>query len=280
MDFHPRHGTVLPITNEEANRLKSNFTTFAYVLNSAKCEGLRPINIVVDEVAKKVTFPLESTTDLSIFKPQFSTDKIIVVKQIGNTDFSKGDVTYKLKIGNKKENYIATTVKNQNPVLNGLYADPEILYSEKTGKFYMYPTSDGFTGWSGTYFKCFSSDNLVNWKDEGIILQLGKDVSWANRNAWAPCIEEKKIYDQYKYFYYFSAGQKIGVADSDNPTGPFIDLGKPLINNRPEGTKGGQVIDQDVFTDPKTGKSYLYWGNGFMAGAELNDDMTSIKKKR
>ena len=279
MDFHPRHGTVLQITAEEASRLKAQYTTAADVLNSAKAEGLRPINIVVDENAKKVTFPVESTTDLSTFKPQFGTDKTIDVKASGNTDFSKGDVTYNLKIGKKAEKYTATTVKNHNPVLNGFYADPEILYSEKTNKFYIYPTSDGFTGWSGTYFKCFSSDNLVNWKDEGIIIQLGKDVSWANRNAWAPCIVEKKINGQYKYFYYFSAAQKIGVAVSDNPTGAFVDLGKPLIDARPEGTKGGQVIDQDVFTDPKTGKSYLYWGNGFMAGAELNNDMTSIKQE-
>ena len=201
------------------------------------------------------------------------------VKTIGNSDFGKGEVKYEVKIGLKTEQYTATTVKNHNPVLNGLYADPEILYSEKTSKFYIYPTSDGFTGWSGTYFNCFSSDNLVNWKDEGIILQLGKDVSWANRNAWAPCIVEKKINGLYKYFYYFSAAQKIGVAWSENPTGPFTDLGKPLIDTKPEGVKNGQIIDQDVFTDPQTGKSYLYWGNGFMAGAELNDDMVSIKKE-
>src|SRR5690606_12418194 len=43
------------------------------------------------------------------------------------------------------------------------------------------------------------------------------------------------------------------------------------------GVKGGQVIDPDVFLDPKSGKYFLYWGNGFLAGAELNDDMLSIK---
>lgn len=81
---------------------------------------------------------------------------------------------------------------NKNPVLEGYYADPEVLYSNKTKKYYIYPTSDGFDGWSGNYFKAFSSDNLTDWKDEGIILDLRKDVSWANRNAWAPCIIEKK----------------------------------------------------------------------------------------
>nr|WP_185154950.1 family 43 glycosylhydrolase [Dysgonomonas sp. HDW5A] len=165
-----------------------------------------------------------------------------------------------------------------NPVLEGYYADPDILYSEKTKKYYIYPTSDGFTGWSGYYFKTFSSDNLKDWKDEGVILDLKKDVSWADRNAWAPCIIEKKVKGKYKYYYYFSAAQKIGVAVADNPTGPFVDSGKALIDFKPEGVKDGQEIDPEVFTDPKTGKSYLYWGNGYMAVAELNEDMVSIKK--
>ncbi|MWB94124.1 family 43 glycosylhydrolase [Flavobacterium sp. GA093] len=166
---------------------------------------------------------------------------------------------------------------NNNPVLEGYYADPEILYSNKTGKYYIYPTSDGFDGWSGNYFKTFSSDNLTDWKDEGIILDLRKDVSWANRNAWAPCIVEKKIKGKYQYFYYFTAAQKIGVATADTPEGPFTDSGKALVSSKPEGVKDGQEIDPDVFTDPKSGKSYLYWGNGYLAVAELNKDMISIK---
>ncbi len=167
---------------------------------------------------------------------------------------------------------------NNNPVLEGYYADPEILYSNKTKKYYIYPTSDGFNDWSGYYFKTFSSDNLVDWKDEGIILDLKKDVSWGNRNAWAPCIVEKKIKGKYKYFYYFTAAQKIGVAVSDHPTGPFKDSGKAIVAERPQGIKDGQEIDPDVFTDPKTGKSYLYWGNMYMAVAELNPDMVSLKE--
>ncbi|OKS85862.1 hypothetical protein RG47T_1308 [Mucilaginibacter polytrichastri] len=194
MDFHPRHGTVLPITTKEENRL---------------------------------------------------------LAQWGGA----GD---------------------HNPVLKGEYADPEILYARQTGKYYIYPTSDGFTGWSGTYFKAFSSGDLVNWKDEGVILDLPKDVSWAKNNAWAPTITEQKINGQYKYYYYFCAAQKIGVATADSPVGPFKDSGTPLIYKRPAGVSGGQQIDPDVFTDPQTNESYLYWGNGYMAGARLNKDMLSI----
>ena len=169
--------------------------------------------------------------------------------------------------------------KAVNPVLKGFYADPDVLYSNKTKKYYLYPTSDGFDGWGGYYFKTFSSDNLKDWKDEGVILDLKKDVSWADRNAWAPTITEIKVKGQYKYYYYFTAAQKIGVAVSDNPTGPFKDSGKPLIDFKPEGIRGGQEIDPAVFNDPKSGKSYLYWGNGYLAVAELNKDMISIKKE-
>lgn len=164
-----------------------------------------------------------------------------------------------------------------NPILDGYYADPDILYSYKTKKYYIYPTSDGFANWGGSYFKTFSSDNLIDWKDEGVILDLKKDVSWANRNAWAPCIIEKKIGNDYKYYYYFTAAQKIGVAVADNPTGPFVDSGKPLIAQKPEGITRGQEIDPDVFYDPVSKKDYLYWGNGYLAVAELNEDMVSLK---
>ena len=164
-----------------------------------------------------------------------------------------------------------------NPVLEGYYADPEIMYSNKTGKYYLYPTSDGFDGWGGYYFKVFSSDNLKDWKDEGVILDLKKDVPWAGRNAWAPCIIETKKGKNYKYYYYFTGAQKIGVAVSDNPEGPFIDSGKPLVDKFPEGINRGQQIDPDVFMDPKSKKNYLYWGNGYAAVAELNKDMISIK---
>ena len=40
---------------------------------------------------------------------------------------------------------------------------------------------------------------------------------------------------------------------------------------------GGATIDPDVFQDPQTGKYYLYWGNGTIICAELNDNMTSFK---
>ena len=167
-----------------------------------------------------------------------------------------------------------------NPVIPGYNADPEVMYSHKTGKYYIYPTSDGFHEWNGHCFKAFSSSDLKHWKDEGVIFDFRKDLAWADKNAWAPTIVERKINGEYRYFYYYSAEKKIGVAVSNSPTGPFKDpIGKPLIDYKPEGVRGGQQIDPDVFQDPQTGKYYIYWGCGYLAVAELNDDMVSVKKE-
>ena len=171
-----------------------------------------------------------------------------------------------------------------NPVISGLYADPEILYAEQTGRYYLYPTTDGEVGWNNHDFRVYSSDDLRTWTDEGVMFDLRTDCSWADSKGWAPCIIERKYVGKrgktsYKYFYYFVAEGKIGVAVADRPTGPFRDaLGRPMLTERPEGVRGGQVIDPDVFCDPQTGKYYLYWGNGFLAVAELNDDMVSLKE--
>ncbi len=277
MDFHPRHGTILPITQQELNRLLKQWYTVESVLQTAKNRAINQNNIVLDSVNRKLYLPVNDGTDLKAFDPQFDTFNQIGVMPKGKINFSNGPVAIKVTIpGQQTKTYVVTIAVANNPVLKGYYADPEILYSNKTAKYYLYPTSDGFNNWSGTYFKCFSSTDLVNWKDEGKILDLEKEVSWAKRNAWAPTITEKKINGAYKYFYYFSAAQKIGVAVSDHPAGPFKDSGKALIASRPKGARGGQEIDPDVFNDPKTNKSYLYWGNGYMAVAPLNDDMISV----
>ncbi|MFC4211225.1 family 43 glycosylhydrolase [Pedobacter lithocola] len=277
MDFHPRHGTVLPITGSEMESLVAKWYNAKSVFKSAQSTFIKKNNIVVDSVNKKLFLPVNCGTNLKSFDPEFATYPGIAISPKGKLDFTKGTQKITVEItGQPSVVYEVSAVVNNNPVLTGFYADPEILYAQKTKKYYLYPTSDGFTNWSGTYFKTFSSPDLVNWKDEGVILDLVKDVSWGKRNAWAPTITEQKINGAYKYFYYFTAAQKVGVAVADNPIGPFKDTGKALIASKPAGIKGGQEIDPDVFTDPNTNKSYLYWGNGYMAVAPLNADMISI----
>ena len=171
-----------------------------------------------------------------------------------------------------------------NPILPGFHADPEVLYSNKTGKYYIYSTTDGKPGWGGYKYYVYSSADLKEWKNEGVALDAKSDqIAWANGNLWAPAaIEVKQKNGSYKYYLYFSArpndnGRKqMGVAVSDSPTGPFVDLGHPLLAKNHPGCNG-QLIDVDVFIDPVSKKPYLYWGNSFMAGAELEPSMTKIK---
>lgn len=177
-----------------------------------------------------------------------------------------------------KDKWMIKSVSAVNPVLNGQYADPDI--DVFNGMYFMYTTTDGFDGWSGTVFHCFSSGNLVDWKDEGIILDVASDdVKWSIGSAWAPTIEEKNG----KYYFYFcakcSTGEsQIGVAVADDPRGPFKALDKPLITKdicKEYGVTVGQTIDPSVFTEDD-GTSYLVFGNGRAAIVKLNEDMTSL----
>ena len=203
------------------------------------------------------------------------------------------DVEVKVKntAGREETWTIKAAVSSNNPVLPGQYADPDIDYFD--GKFWIFPTTDGYSGWSGTVFHAFSSEDMMNWTDEGVILDLANDnpgtndkgvqiaaSTWAVGSAWAPSIEEKN--GKY-YFYYcgkFSNGQSaIGVAVADNPAGPYVDKGEALLTVsmcRNAGVSMGQAIDPSVFTDDD-GTSYITFGNGSAAIAELNDDMMSIK---
>ena len=154
-----------------------------------------------------------------------------------------------------------TVAAQQNPLLPGFHADPEVLYSNQTGKYYIYSTTDGMPGWGGYTYSVFSSENLKEWKDEGIVLDAKSDqVKWADGNLWAPAaIEVRQKDGSYKYYLYFSANagrrKEIGVAVSDSPTGPFVESGAPIISDSPVG--GGQQIDVDVFQDPKSKKFYI-----------------------
>jgi len=279
-----RHGTSMTITAEEAVRLVKAFPAsgLSNTPLGARNISIRQKYISINQSSKKIYLPVNPETDNTSFDPELYASPGTLISPSGAQDFSHGAVTYSFLIGGSTVSYQVVVQVEANPIIPDFHADPEVLYSEKTGLFYIYPTTDGFASWGGYTFDVFSSPNLVDWTNEGTILNLkSSQVSWANGNAWAPAIIEKKTGDNdYKYYFYFSGeagGKKIGVAVANNPTGSFTDSGKPLISGLPSGVSGGQQIDVDVFNDPKSGKNYIYWGNGYMAVAELNDDMVSIK---
>ena len=279
--FTPRHGTVIPLTAEETAALMAAYPTssLAYIPKGASNINIKQNNLEIG--TSTIFIPVEKGTDISKFAPQLYGSLGTTVTPMGEQDFSAGAVNYKFTNTAGSKTYVVTVEADANPILPLFHADPEVLFSKQTGSFYVYPTTDGYAGWGGYTFDVFSSPDLVHFTNEGTILNLqsGNDVSWSDGNAWAPCIEEKWMDGGWKYFFYFSGnntslGMKtLGVATSSSPTGPFIAQDEPLFTS----SNAGQMIDSDVFTDPVSGQSYLYYGNGKICYRLLSDNMTSVK---
>lgn len=114
--------------------------------------------------------------------------------------------------------------------------DPQIVLYE--GKYYQYATfNDGKT--LGIY--CWVSEDLENWSDK--ILALDASEHWGYTCFWAPEV----VYHNGKFVMTYSARTKaqnsfrIGVAVSECPTGPFID-----VHNGPMFDFGYAAIDGSI----------------------------------
>ena len=161
-----------------------------------------------------------------------------------------------------------------NPIFPGWYADPEARVFG--GQYWVYPTYSAPYE-KQTFLDVFSSPDLVHWTKHPKALDQ-VNVSWAKRAIWAPSAVEKNG----KYYLFFGANDiqndneagGIGVAVSDNPGGPFVDLlGKPLIDKY---HNGAQPIDQFVFKDIDGQYYMLYGGHSHCNIVKLNDDFTGI----
>lgn len=152
------------------------------------------------------------------------------------------------------------------PALPEFTADPAIRAFGN--RYYIYPTTDR-PNWNTKEFAVWSSPDLITWKKEAVFLDLRKDITWADNQAWAPdCIERDG-----KYFFYFCAEGNIGVAVGNSPIGPFRDaLGRPLVEDKKIKTYS---IDPHAFIDDD-GQAYLYFGNGTPTVWKLNRDMISF----
>lgn len=149
-----------------------------------------------------------------------------------------------------------------NPVIPVYAADPDAhLFGDR---YFIYATNAGFYPDKTTFteglntdtghgFTSWSSRDLRSWQSEGPILRFG-DIEWARElpHAWAPCMAERNG----KFYFYFCADSRIGVAVSESPTGPFLDAkGEPLVEYRDDLS----AIDPMVFIDDD-GQAYCYWG--------------------
>lgn len=268
-----------------------------------KCRNLLegPFIPVISPVLDKIygvegpaAFPINGKEEWCLMIDQFATDGGYM--PLFTKDFSGGEFTtlspadYDMgetkkrhgSILNLDEREYAQLLQNydfSNPVLEGLYADPDMIKAGDT--YYIYPTTDGFSGWSGTKFHVFSSADKINWKDEGVILDVASDeVPWAVGSAWAPAIAERNG----KYYYYFCGKRPdqvscIGVAVADSPAGPLRAIGEPLITPELLAAAGitiSQTIDPSVFID-EDNSAYLLFGNGGAVVVQLEEDMISLK---
>lgn len=78
------------------------------------------------------------------------------------------------------------------PVIDGLFADPDVAVFDD--KFYIYPTTDGYPGWSGSRFSVFASEDGRHFTKAGEVLDMDQgQVPWAVGSAWAPCIAKREI---------------------------------------------------------------------------------------
>ncbi len=207
---------------------------------------------------------------------------------------------------------IKKRIGENNPIMASRFmADPYAMYYD--GRVYVYGSndSDSLICDAGSYYKnrysnikslnCISSEDLVNWTDEGEIQVADDDrkgkkgaASWAG-NSWAPAVCHNKVMDETthemvtKFFIYFAnSASSIGVLTSDSPTGPWTDpLGRPMITHDVPGCKDIEwLFDPAVWVD-EDGSAYIYFGGGVPQGreehpltarvAKLAPDMISIE---
>jgi beta-xylosidase len=155
--------------------------------------------------------------------------------------------------------------------------DPQVLLYE--GKYYCYATdcnhySQGFCVWV--------SDDLVNWSEEGIFC-FDAIKSWGKSHFWAPEV----VYHNGKFVMHYTAKSReldslrLGVAVSESPTGPFVDVhGKPMFD------LGYATIDGSVLRCDEG--NFFYYSRdcceNYVDGIKtsqlycvrLNDDLTEV----
>ncbi|TRZ42937.1 glycoside hydrolase family 43 protein [Robertkochia solimangrovi] len=151
-------------------------------------------------------------------------------------------------------------------------ADPTML--NYNGIYYLYGTSQGNLEKYGKGFLVFTSEDLTEWNGpagnaDGFALREAS--AFGTDGFWAP-----QVFRYNNVFYMaYTANEKIALATSTSPLGPFTNSGTPIDNTISQ-------IDPFIFFDDD-GKKYLYHvrfenGNKIFV-AELNEDLQSIKEE-
>lgn len=170
----------------------------------------------------------------------------------------------------------ATAVAAQDPISQRFNADPSPHVFN--GKVYVYATDDASNSgkyWDSTSWRLYSSKDMKTWSDDGAFLSVGV-FKWArpDAKAWAP---EAAFRNGKYYFYAPVGGDKIGVAVSDRPQGPFVDgRSDALIDKVRDANAGDEPIDPAVFVDDD-GQAYMFFGTRVPKVVRLGEDMVSTR---
>lgn len=135
-----------------------------------------------------------------------------------------------------------------NAVIPGDCPDPGVL---RDGATYVLTCTSGN---AANAFPIYTSADLAHWKLASHVFPSGNHPSWATSDFWAPEIHKVGTH----YVAYFSARDtdgklSIGAASSTSATGPFTDIGAPLIHDPNMG-----LIDASEI-NTSTNKSYVLW---------------------
>jgi beta-xylosidase len=140
------------------------------------------------------------------------------------------------------------TQQHTNPVIPGDCPDPGVL---RDGSQYVLTCTSGNAAHA---FPIYTSSDLQHWSRVAHVFPAGNHPAWAVGDFWAP--EIHKIGE--RYIAYYTARDtrgllSIGAASAPNATGPFVDLGAPLVQHAALG-----VIDASQFR-ASDGTHYLLW---------------------
>lgn len=167
-----------------------------------------------------------------------------------------------------------TTFRYCNPIIDGYLADPFVLRSN--GRYYLFATGGSS---DGRYIPIYQSSDLVHWQFVRGAVARGPEGSWNRKNFWAPEVIE---IDGQFYLYYTAStentpkntGNRVGLAVSDRPEGPYEDRSVVVPH---------ASLDGSPFRDTN-GILYLYYtiehGNsdGLVAGRIYVDKLVSADR--
>lgn len=161
-----------------------------------------------------------------------------------------------------------------NPLLPRKYFTPDVeARVMPDGKLYLYGSQDisGNPDYCSKKYHVFVTDDpkMEQWTDCGISFSNYAEnpgIPWSPDTVlYAP----DAIYKDGKYYLYICGENNFeGVAEADNPAGPF---GNAKVI---EGADG-KSIDPSIFVD-EDGQAYYFWGQFRLMGAKMNPDMASL----